>query len=94
MDDEPDQCAFFEIEGPDERGCVCLALEDNLTLNLGPSLQSLKSSAPGWRRSTRTRNFDPWAAATSPIPRTASIAQCAASRPTCTVTPARNASAG
>ena len=39
MDDEPDQEALFEIEGPDEDGCVWIcsaAGRDDWCQNLGP----------------------------------------------------------
>lgn len=33
--DEPEQCALFDIEGPDEDNCVWLH-SGSITLNLGP----------------------------------------------------------
>ena len=39
MDDDPEQGALFEIEGPDEDGCVCMCAAGGRDLwwqNLGP----------------------------------------------------------
>lgn len=35
-DDLPEQGALFELEGPDDRGCVWLTAEHGIVANLGP----------------------------------------------------------
>lgn len=53
MHDETEQQALFEIEGPDEDGCVWIALTDTahpLAMNLGPR-EKVAEKLSAWLRS-------------------------------------------
>jgi hypothetical protein len=53
MEDEREQSALFEIEGPDEDGCVWISSidEPHWHHNLGRPIRSRRCCRSGWRRS-------------------------------------------
>ena len=51
MNDEPEQGALFQIEGPDEDGCVWICSADGRDVwcqNLGPKKWVVERCASGW----------------------------------------------